>query len=270
MSFLEFNESGIEPSPVLCLCHSATTHNPPIIQSGSSQAEQSQLDTTDNEKQLYIGQSVAGVCYPRPHYYYKRASGRKGECGILTQSRPAHTYLPIDRRRWSLASQAYERYSLQKTDTWKLRNLGIANWPQDSEIVDILVGIADEGFDFDRNFEAFLAAFTIAGLLYGGLHLIAWNSPFISRTQRLLWRISGIAIAASGPALLMLKLISFLVACIVVVDNGEIMVVVVMGCFLFYLFARTFLVIECFLSFAYLPSSIIQLPVWSQYFPHIS
>jgi hypothetical protein len=44
-----------------------------------------------------------------------------------------------------------------------------------------------------------LIAFTLAGLAYGGIHLIVWNYPFTSHVQRVLWRISGVAIAASGP-----------------------------------------------------------------------
>ena len=220
-------------------------------------------------------QSIAGVCYTRDYVFLLRARGGHGKNGILKQSRPAHTYLPIDRRRWSLASRACGRYSLHHINLWELPDLlrdRMPNWPRDfkinSIIDDIIDGVFQERLDLDGNFVAFLAAFTIAGFLYGGLHLIAWNSPFPSRTQRLLWRISGIAIAASGPAALILKLISFNVARIM--DAGDtLMEIVVLVFFIFYLFARTYLIIECFLSFAYLPPSIIQQPVWSQYFPHI-
>jgi hypothetical protein len=274
--FLRFNKSGREPSPVLCLPHSSTAHSPPIIQSETSQAEQSQMDTIDKESKLYMGQSIAGVYYSRNSY--RPASGRRGELGILNQSRPAHTYLPIDRRRWSLASQAYERYFPHESIEWKLYGYlydYMRNWPKEFGIENIMLDISKGYFfDLDGSFRAFLAAFTIAGLLYGGLHLVAWNSPFTSHTQCLLWRISGIAIAASGPAVLMLMLISFVLANTmgVYTFNGSYFLsdILVMGFFMFYFFARTYLVIECFLSFAYLSPSVVQQPTWSQYFPHIS
>ena len=38
----------------------------------------------------------------------------------------------------------------------------------------------------------------LAGVLYGGLHLLAWNVPFASRVERILWRFSGILITSAG------------------------------------------------------------------------
>ncbi|KAL1629129.1 hypothetical protein SLS56_005572 [Neofusicoccum ribis] len=39
---------------------------------------------------------------------------------------------------------------------------------------------------------------TLTGLLYGGLHLLAWDAPFGSRAEQALWRLAGLTIAGSG------------------------------------------------------------------------
>jgi hypothetical protein len=38
---------------------------------------------------------------------------------------------------------------------------------------------------------------------------------------------------------------------------------------LLYIFARTYIPVECFISFAYLPDTVLQRPSWIGYFPHI-
>lgn len=39
---------------------------------------------------------------------------------------------------------------------------------------------------------------TLAGFLYGGLHLLAWDATFTSAAERTLWRIAALSLAASG------------------------------------------------------------------------
>ena len=50
-----------------------------------------------------------------------------------------------------------------------------------------------------------LLGLLIAGLLYGGLHLLAWQVPFASRAERILWRFSGIFIITAGVCFAVLK-----------------------------------------------------------------
>ncbi|OCL05632.1 hypothetical protein AOQ84DRAFT_379409 [Glonium stellatum] len=66
----------------------------------------------------------------------------------------------------------------------------IQNWPR--------FGFTswDEGLEDVH--EQFYVGFTFAGLTYGGLHLVAWNAPFPTRVEGLLWRVSSMALAASG------------------------------------------------------------------------
>ena len=125
-------------------------------------------------------------------------------------------------------------------------------------------------YDIDRE-KTIAVGIIISGFLYGGLHLLAWNAPFRSRTEEWLWRSSGISIMVSGlyiiPILLLLVSsgdsslsdFRFCLSCILSLFLGPVYVV-----------ARVYLVVECFINLAYLHDSVYEMPSWSQYFPHIS
>jgi len=46
--------------------------------------------------------------------------------------------------------------------------------------------------------------FSLVGLIYGALHCAAWNAPFPSRLEALLWRVSSVAVSATGFLLFLL------------------------------------------------------------------
>jgi len=137
----------------------------------------------------------------------------------------------------------------------------------------------------------------VTSLLYGGLHLVAWNAPFQTRTQKLLWRISAICIAGAGPGILFITLIAILVAFALValyeawLEKSDfsctsaplhilywlsvvlltlVGIAIVVSGALLYVGARVYIVVECFLSLPYLPDIVFQEPQWQRYFPHIS
>jgi hypothetical protein len=209
------------------------------------------------------------------------------------------TFTQRDRNRWNMAYLTFQRCNLE----WYTApyTVGLPSWVHQKDIsfesgardrmrnlpVDFPYDDAMELFpDRSKLHDAlgFLFAFTVAGLMYGGLHLLAWNAPFNGRVQELLWNISGIAVISSG-----LSLISFIVllygedklrkrsqkssgagfikALHWVVIN--VLKVLMFSFILFYLCARVYLVVECFISFAYLPDGVFQDLKWSGYFPHI-
>lgn len=45
---------------------------------------------------------------------------------------------------------------------------------------------------------------------------------------------------------------------------------IIPGVVLFYCIARVFLVVECFITLEHLPASVYNVPLWSNYLPHIS
>jgi hypothetical protein len=135
-----------------------------------------------------------------------------------------------------------------------------------------------------------IVSFVVAGLCYGGIHLTAWSAPFPNAVQKLLWRLCSLNLVVSSP--LALGLLVFLyfprrpktisleslnhkyrkasgIWRIVDKGLGGLFILFLGFLALFYVFCRVFLIVECFLSLAHLPASVYQVPVWSQYFPHI-
>ncbi|EGZ76880.1 hypothetical protein NEUTE2DRAFT_123500 [Neurospora tetrasperma FGSC 2509] len=43
----------------------------------------------------------------------------------------------------------------------------------------------------------FCLGFSIFGFIYGGLHYVAWNAPFLTEIEKTLWRVSSLAITAT-------------------------------------------------------------------------
>lgn len=111
-----------------------------------------------------------------------------------------------------------------------------------------------------------LVGFTLAGLVYGGMHLLAWVAPFRTHVETVMWRGSCLVLACSGPLLLLS-----------VLCGGEdsnvhlaaIVYLVFMLLALFYVVARVFLVAECFLELFHLPEEVYQMPNWLRYWPHL-
>jgi hypothetical protein len=143
----------------------------------------------------------------------------------------------------------------------------------------------------------FVLGFAVARAIYGGLHMFGWNAPFTSRPQLLLWPISSIAITASGLFIPLMGLTYWTIWILgqkggveLIFDEGEtswlrilrsycglllriaaaaLLFVILMAGVLFYLFARAYLVVECFISLAYLPDSAFKQPAWIASILHI-
>jgi hypothetical protein len=132
---------------------------------------------------------------------------------------------------------------------------------------------------------------SIVALVYGGLHLLAWNAPFHTRIEETLWKISGIFVASIGPMSIAyagllsvtdklfrhigpwpithwnpLNVYQFLYVSEDIVEKINKFFGV--SYLLFYLFARVYLVVECFIEVAYLPDSAFTTPVFTRYIPH--
>jgi hypothetical protein len=137
------------------------------------------------------------------------------------------------------------------------------NWAQETNFLDALGADSMSGL---QNAFAVIAA-TAA---YDGLHTTASNAVFPTPTQETLWRAASLTVTVSGVCLLgggrvfdftNLHIVSSL-------GNATVVTIAVLG-FIWYIFCRVYLAVECFISLAYLSESMLQLPVWSQYIPHI-
>jgi hypothetical protein len=124
-----------------------------------------------------------------------------------------------------------------------------------------------------------LLAMSAASLVYGGLHLLAWNAPFRTPIYGLLWKTSGITVASLGAILLLVIPLYLMYRYTGVEFIGyrkllalvaTVLLYLALFCLtLLYVFARIYLVVESFLSLAYLPESVCTTPNFSLYFPHI-
>ena len=113
---------------------------------------------------------------------------------------------------------------------------------------------------------------TLAALIYGGLHALAWFAHFNSSDEQLLWRISACVVMGGLPSLHVLASI-FETAedSETIPDSINVLSIISMGLLLMaYMSARLFLVVECFVNLSHLPAGVYDVPKWTSYFPHIS
>ena len=180
-----------------------------------------------------------------------------------------------DVRRLALCSKAIQCYRPTESDFGRRGDSvsdRMPNWPHLAPPKALDINTSSSSYPL-------LYGFTIAGCLYGGLHLLAWDAPFVSRAEKVVWRFSGTFIASSGPALILGRCLhSFLdrvpswiashasarrIDRNLAYASNTVFIVA-------YVLARIYLVLECFLQLARLPQSTYQQPSWSQYFPHIT
>ena len=137
-------------------------------------------------------------------------------------------------------------------------------------------------------YKRMLLGLTLAGVWYGGLHVLAWQAPFSTQAQEKLWRICSVVLASSGFLATIFFYLMHLLS--VYIDDmmdpassifrafdqlGRWPTILCMGLILLsycllYVFARVYLVVECFINLAHLPEGVYEVSSWSQYVPHIT
>ena len=114
-----------------------------------------------------------------------------------------------------------------------------------------------------RDSKSISIGFTLAGLLYGGLHALAWNAHFASHAEQLLWRVAVCIVAGTFPAIWILELLGDRFP----VSYWRITKVLVL---LIYVLGRAYLVVECFINLGHVPAGVYTTPSWTAYLPHIT
>lgn len=227
-------------------------------------------ENTDAELRLRVGDTLGNWKYRGPPEWLRG----------WYKSEEYWIYTPRDRLRWSLASSCVNSSPWELASKFHTRDTTVelpedtlsdraANWPSG-----FLDGLVEDMTD--KAGIKLLVAFTLAGLSYGALHLLAWNFPFASHAEHLLWKISGLTVAASGPVFIFWKLVLFLFRKLInplprQFDDCCVWIFVgISGVYsLLYIFARAYLIVESFISFVYLPDAAFHQPQWTYYFPHI-
>jgi hypothetical protein len=119
-----------------------------------------------------------------------------------------------------------------------------------------------------------------AGLIYSGLHLLAWNVPLPSLRDVWLWKISAILVVGCLP----LDFLTRLMLTSMGQTNGRwgkvgslmfwswtyLWLFGQAANFLVYIVARFTLIILSFKAFAYSPGTVFYQPSWLRYFPHLN
>lgn len=150
--------------------------------------------------------------------------------------------------------------------TWALR-ISMLGYPWDSATQYILEN------------KLFLTVLVVLSLVYGGIHLSAWNFGFASETEHLLWKIACIDTMATVPiALLCMLGVGFVMELDVFTRNryGDIdtrheVVVYALVCALsiIYVPSRIYIVLEAFISLRHVPIGAYAAVPWVQAIPHI-
>lgn len=197
---------------------------------------------------------------------------------------------PLTLTRWSLCHHAITTYALEPS----LRHRHYTHSSDSYLATRISNSVSLIG---TRPYEIWFG-FAIAGLLYGGLHMLAWNAPFGSRVEMVFWRVA--AASVTGAPVVMVPLAMLFDKRALGQGGAELMqlvqgrkggrgeggvlywgrmgAVVVCAPVLFagpvlclsYVVGRVYLVVECFKNVAHLPKAVFQDVSWPAYLPHIS
>jgi hypothetical protein len=176
--------------------------------------------------------------------------------------------------RWVLAMAL-----LKETDPKGLEaQLSVDSWNRVADRVSDLPPL-----DLDPNHLDWhlLLAFNISSMLYGGLHAIAWNAYFASGHRRALWHLSSVGVMgffAISTLILYIERKLFhkpkavnvaLKATHFVLYRIELAGTLFFAGLLTFLAARTYLLVECYISLTDLPKEAYDVPRWSAFVPHI-
>lgn len=129
-----------------------------------------------------------------------------------------------------------------------------------------MVNYEDSDRSIALNTPAYYVISFIQSIIYGGVHLVAWNWEFPTNIERLLWRVGGCALVVEGPLrafgvyswvrrseFTLLKTFILLLGFATLVSR---------------LF-RVYMVVEAFASIRRLPKGAYTTVSWAEMFPHI-
>jgi hypothetical protein len=192
-----------------------------------------------------------------------------------------------DFRRLQRASEFVQRYGIR--DLLRYRGdaytypVGMRTLNRSLEISRALSFMAGSRMTAtQRSHAAWIAAgATFAGTCYGGLHLVAWTTPFASHAEALLWRAASTSIMVAGPFFVLFVVCwprimhacrsvlcgdfsGYAYHCSILCTRFTLSSLI-----FWYIFCRVFIIVESFIMLAHIPDQALQVPTWSAYVPHI-
>lgn len=110
---------------------------------------------------------------------------------------------------------------------------------------------------------------SVVGLIYGGAHLAAWNNPFPTQAELILWQVSALGTAIATSTFVLSLCISVFVTSKTSKWVGKICGIVfgigVFPCVVF----RAYLLLEGFLALRRLPAGSYKIAKWANMWPHV-
>ncbi|KAK0663475.1 hypothetical protein QBC41DRAFT_368084 [Cercophora samala] len=129
-----------------------------------------------------------------------------------------------------------------------------------------LDGIASVLGDVEQGNSHTGSGFLILPVLYGGIHLFAWNFPFVTENEMMFWKISCITVMTG--TVLVTPVVILLDRHCTGTQRERLWFIPIAICFL-YIFARVFIVVESFISLRGERIGVFLSPPWLQNFPHV-
>ncbi|KAL8720713.1 MAG: hypothetical protein Q9181_007860 [Wetmoreana brouardii] len=196
-----------------------------------------------------------------PTYVPQQPPAFRPLCKILDQPLPNVELNTRDLTRWRMALRAMQGFLRSNADD----DIAVERLRQQLRYSKLIVYRCGDWADISDIFEEKRVAlpFCVAGIIYGGLHALAWFARFNSWVEQLLWRISACMVMGGLFIILSLEKVnnsSYLV------DTWEILIYPVL---LAYMLARAYLVVESFINLSHLPAGVYDVPRWTVYFPHV-
>jgi len=208
--FIQDHGSLIHPGLSNFIGHSTRTSEISSVHEVDPPAPQ----TADSTFKLYMGQSVLGFEFRRKFF-----QGEVDQYGVLGFHREHMQLSSADILRVSMAGESYSKYpimafkpsfwgKLSAEDRLRLAEVGrsIRHLPTDELnwympwFVDRVRNLPGSSGSWSTSDTAMILSLFVAGLAYGGLHLLAWNPPVRTATETLIWRASGVGTIAYGTA----------------------------------------------------------------------
>lgn len=234
------------------------------------------------------------ITYLRSHPHLSSLLRMRFPPGLGVRKTAISNLSPATITRWHLAHTAIKRYNLSDdvlSRQWNRSSL----YDQDSRVKARIGNLLP--LIGSRPLEVWLG-FAVAGVLYGGLHMLAWDAPFESRAEQILWRIAASSVTATPLLFAPVAMVfgdTFLrqgATDLVKTIRGQksrrkasgvrLWVTSALAVLLVPLFAlapllwgsyvlgRVYLVVECFKNVAHLPEGVFEDVNWPGYLPHIN
>lgn len=209
------------------------------------------------------------------------------ESGIGPDS--ANGYIELsakDVRRWDLASKELGKEEENRNNSRASEQMLHQKRSFSKQISQIQGSYLGTLAKRSRNAKAnsklsYFSSLGILPIIYGGIHLAAWNFDFPSQVESLLWKVSSFIIIGLAPVafLLLLLFLAFeeystnwpfspVINFITFSFFISLLFLVILGSLL-YTFARIFLVVESFISLRHVPIGVYAAVPWVQNIPHV-